>query len=83
MITLSEFITHLKLSKAYTSKQSVVIDFISIYVNDSKVYKIIIAVNPLMMKKAKKLGIDVQYKTIFFDDVSSICMRKLRVSKSK
>ena len=84
MITLSEFITHLKLSKAYTSKQSVVIDFISIYVNDSKVYKIIIVVNPLMMKKAKKLGFDSQFKTIFFDDVAvDLNEMKKKCSKGK
>lgn len=69
MLTLSEFITHLKLTKAFTSKQLIVIDFISVYINDAKIYKTIIAVNPSMMKKAKKLGFDSQYKTIFFDDV--------------
>ena len=84
MITISEFITHLKLTKAFTSKQSVVIDFISIYVNDSKVYKTIIVVNPLMMKKAKKLGFDSQFKTIFFDDVSiDLNEMKKKCSKGK
>ena len=68
MFTLNEFITHLKLSKAYTSKQLLVIDYISIYLNDSKVYKVIIVPNPSMMKKATKLGLN-DYKTIFFDDV--------------
>ena len=82
MITISEFIINLKITKAYTSKQARVIDFISIYVNDSKVYKVIIAVNPLMMKKAKKLGIDTQYKTIFFDDVD-IDLNELKKKCSK
>ena len=84
MITINEFITHLKTTKAFTSKQSVVIDFISIYVNESKVYKVVIAVNPLMMKKAKRLGIDVQYKTIFFDDVAiDLNALKKKCSKGK
>ena len=82
MITINEFITHLKTTKAFTSKQLVVIDFISIYINDGKVYKVIIAVNPLMMKKAKRLGIDVQYKTIFFDDVA-IDLNKMKKKCSK
>ena len=82
MITISEFIINLKITKAYTSKQARVIDFISIYVNDSKVYKVIIVVNPLMMKKAKKLGIDTQYKTIFFDDVD-IDLNELKKKCSK
>ena len=47
-----------------------VVNFISVYINDSKVYKVIIEVNPSMMKKAQRLGIDVQYKTIFFDDMA-------------
>ena len=82
MITINEFITHLKTTKAFTTKQSVVIDFISIYVNESKVYKVVIAVNPLMMKKAKRLGFDVQYKTIFFDDVA-IDLNELKKKCSK
>ena len=82
MITINEFITHLKITKAFTSKQLVVIDFISIYINDGKVYKVIIAVNPLMMKKAKRLGIDAQYKTIFFDDVA-IDLNKMKKKCSK
>ena len=82
MITISEFIINLKITKAYTSKQARVIDFISIYVNDSKVYKVIIVVNSLMMKKAKKLGIDTQYKTIFFDDVD-IDLNELKKKCSK
>ena len=69
MFTLNEFITHLKLTKAYTSKQLLVIDYISIYLNDSKVYKVIIVPNPSMMKKATKLGLN-DYKTIFFDSVN-------------
>ena len=46
------------------------------------VYKVIIAVNPLMMKKAKKLGIDVQYKTIIFDDLA-IDLNKMKKKCSK
>lgn len=84
MITINEFITHLKTTKAFTSKQLVVIDFISIYINDGKVYKVIIAVNPLMMKKAKRLGIGIQYKTIFFDDiVIDLNEMKKKCSKGK
>ena len=82
MITLSEFIINLKQSKVFTIKQASVIDFISIYVNDSKVYKVIVAVNPQLMKKAKRLGFKGQYKTIFFDDVV-IDMSELKDKRNK
>ena len=68
MIILNEFITNLKIIKAHT--QICVIDLISIYVNDIMIYKVIVAINLLYMKKARKLGIEVQYKTIFFDMVA-------------
>ena len=66
MFTLNEFITYLKLSKAYTTKQLIVIDYIAIYISDACVYKVIIATKPAQMSKAKKLGLN-QFKTIYFD----------------
>ena len=66
MFTLNKFITYLKLSKAYTTKQLIVIDYIAIYISDACLYKVIIATNPAQMSKAKKLGLN-QFKTIYFD----------------
>ena len=43
-------------------------DFLTpLYIRDLKVYKVIIAVNPSMLKKAKKLGLNGQYTTIYFE----------------
>ena len=65
MITIREFITHLKTTKAYTSKQSVVIDFISIYVNDGKVLKVILYLMILVVLRENS-------QKIFYNDLNII-----------
>ena len=67
MAEIHEFVNDLMKAKVFTSKQCIVIENLYIYVKDSEVYKVIVAVNPNMMKKAKKLGIDVPYKTYFME----------------
>ena len=81
-VDLHEFINDLKLTKAFTQKQCIVIENIYVYFNDLKVYKVVIAINPSMMKKAKRLGFDSLYKTIFMDDVL-IKVKEFDVSKGK
>lgn len=81
-VNLHQFVNDLKLSKAFTQKQCLVIDNLYIYFNNLKVYKVIIAVNPDMMKKAKKLGFTSCYKTIFIDDVP-IKVDEQKVDKGK
>lgn len=68
-VGLHEFVKDLKNAKAFTAKQCLVIENLYIYFRDLKVYKVIIAVNPLMLKKARKLGLNSQYSTIYFDDI--------------
>ena len=68
-ISIHEFVKDLKSSKAFTAKQCLVIENLYIYFRDSKVYKVVIAVNPLMLKKAKKLGLNGPYITTYFDDI--------------
>ena len=68
-ISIHEFVKDLKTAKLFTAKQCLVIENLYIYFRDMKVYKVIIAVNPSMLKKAKKLGLNSQYITTFFDDV--------------
>lgn len=68
-MNIHEFVNSLKQTKVFTTKQCIVIDNLLIYFNNLKVYKVIIAVNPNLMKKAKKLGLTSQYSTTFFDDV--------------
>ena len=74
-MTVHEFIAHLKSTKAFTMKQSVVIDNVFIYFEDLKVYKAILQINPSMMKKAKRLGIDSGYITYYFDGPTSTKLR--------
>ena len=54
--------------KIFTTKQSVVIDNIFIYIEDLKVYKVVLQVNPSMMKKARRLGVSSEYQTTYFND---------------
>ena len=68
-ISVHEFVKDLKTAKLFTAKQCLVIENLYIYFKDMKVYKVIIAVNPSMLKKAKKLGLNSPYITTFFDDV--------------
>ena len=82
MFTLNEFITYLKLSKAYTSKQLIVIDYIAIYIADACVYKVIIVTNPAQMSKAKKLGLN-QFKTIYFDSPAMLNITDDRIAHGK
>lgn len=81
-VTLHEFVKDIKIAKVFTQKQTVVIENLYIYFEDLKVYKVVIAVNPLMMKKAKKLGLNSQYVTSFMDDVK-IRVDDLNVSKGR
>ena len=71
---IHDFVKQLKLMKVFTSKQSVVIDNIFIYLEDLKVYKVVLQINPSMMKKARRLGLKNQYQTTYFDN----CNIKLR-----
>ena len=64
---INEFVNDLIKAKVFTIKQCIVIENLYIYVKDSEVYKVVVAVNPNLMKKAKKLGIDVPYKTYFME----------------
>lgn len=68
-MNIHDFIKQLRLTKVYTSKQTTVIDNLYIYFNNMKVYKVIVAVNPNMSKKAKRLGLHSDYITTYFDDV--------------
>ena len=79
-VNIHEFVKDLKNAKLFTAKQCLVIENLYIYFRDLKVYKVIISVNPLMLKKAKKLGLNSQYITTYFDDVE-ISVPNLAVSK--
>ena len=81
-VDLHTFVRDLKASKAFTQKQCLVIENLFIYFNDFQVYKVIIAINPNMMKKAKKLGFTNNYKVIYFDDVP-IKVDEFNVDKGK
>ena len=78
-ISIHEFVKDLKTAKLFTAKQCLVIENLYIYFKDMKVYKVIIAVNPSMLKKAKKLGLNSPYITTFFDDIK-ISVPNLNVS---
>ena len=68
-MNIHDFVKQLRLSKVYSSKQTVVIDNLYIYFNNLKVYKVVIAINPDMKKKAKRLGLVGDYITTYFDNI--------------
>ena len=68
-MNIHDFVKQLRLSKVYTTKQTVVIDNLYIYINNMEVYKVVVAINPDMKKKARKLGLSSDYITTYFDDV--------------
>ena len=67
-----DLVKQLKLMKVFTTKQSVVIDNIFIYIEDLNVYKVVIQVNPSMMKKARRLGISKEYTTTYFNETMRV-----------
>ena len=69
MTSIHNFVNDLKTAKVFTLKQLLVIEYLYIYIRDAKVYKVTIAVNPNMLKKAKKLGLSSQYITTFLDNI--------------
>ena len=81
-INLHDFVKDLKIKKVFTSKQSIVIKNLYTNFEDLKVYIVIIAVHPSMMKKAKKLGFNELYTTVFMDDVK-IKVDEIDVSTGK
>ena len=70
-INIHDFVKELKLNKTFTQKQCIVIENLYIYFENLMVYKVVIAIHPDMLKKAKKLGLNTNsgYITIFFDNV--------------
>ena len=56
-----EYITELRRRGVFSIKQTMVIEGVNIYVNNGVVYKVIIHVDPRVLKKAKKLGLNNEY----------------------
>jgi len=56
-----DFINKLRNDKYFTIKQLTHIETINIYVDDLNVYKVMLAVYPNELKKARKLGLKQQY----------------------
>ena len=61
MTDVFDYIQQLKLKKCITSKQLRYIDNIYFYIDNLVIYKYIIAVNPKLLKKAKKYGLQSLY----------------------
>ena len=60
-IDIFDFIKQLQLKKLFTISQYRFIENIFFYINDLVVYKFVISVNPKMLKKAKKFGLNQPY----------------------
>lgn len=60
-VEIFDFIKQLQLKGLFTISQYRFIENIFFYINDLVVYKFVISVNPKMLKKAKKYGLNQQY----------------------
>ena len=60
-IDIFDFIKQLQLKKLFTISQYRFIENIFFYINDLVVYKFVISVNPKMLKRAKKFGLNQPY----------------------
>ena len=78
-MNIHDFVKDLKLTRVFTQKQCTVIENLYIYIEDLKVYKVVIVVHPDMLKKARRLGLDTNegYKTIFLDSQTELNIKSL------
>ena len=60
-IDIFDFIKQLQLKKLFTISQYRFIENIFFYINNLVVYKFVISINPKMLKKAKKFGLNQPY----------------------
>ena len=65
LIDIFDFIKQLQLKKLFTISQYRFIENIFFYINDLVVYKFVISVNPKMLKKAKKFGLNIIHTNDF------------------
>ena len=64
--TIHEYVKDMKLKhKYFTNKQCRVIDNLYMYMSDANIYRIVVNINPDMLKAAKKLGFEKEH--IIFD----------------
>ena len=61
MTDIFDFIKEMRLLIQFTSKQMRFIDNIYFYINDLIIYKYVVAVNPRLLKKAKRYGLNSEY----------------------
>ena len=62
------YIRELKKRGVIKVKQGIVIENVMIYVSDETVYKIAIHINPDMIKKAKRLGLNNEWTIVRMND---------------
>jgi hypothetical protein len=63
-LQVGQYIQKLRETGIIKSKQTLFLDFLILYVEDCKVTKILMEVNPELLKKSKKVGLPEQYTTI-------------------
>ena len=69
MIDIYDFIKELRLKHFIDSKQLRFIEFISFYIDDLMIYKILVAVNPKTLNKSKKYNLPQQYNVHYIKPV--------------
>ena len=77
-----DFIKELRLSHFIDSKQLRFIENIGFYINDLIVYKIVVAVNPKILKKSSKYNLPQQYN-VHHDDFKHVKIKEPFKNTSK
>jgi hypothetical protein len=63
-VTLPEYFQLLREKRIYTSKQSLFLEYINLYTDNARCYKIVLSCNPDQLKRAAKAGIHARFTII-------------------
>jgi hypothetical protein len=63
-ISLPEYMQRLREQRIWTSKQSLFLEYVNLYTDNARVYKIILSCNPDQLKRAAKVGIKARFTII-------------------
>jgi hypothetical protein len=70
-VSLPEYIQLLREQRIWTSKQSLFLEYVNLYTDNARCYKIILSANPDQLKRAAKVGIKARF-TIIHENIPQI-----------
>jgi hypothetical protein len=70
-LSIPQYIQLLREKRIWTSKQTLFLEYVNLYTDNARVYKIILSTNPDQLKRAAKVGIKARF-TIIHEDIPQI-----------